>query len=137
MCTEAINKFRNDWLSAMLSVFRIIVGYMFLLHGLQKFGILNGAWKVPAGMMLAAGVIEVVGGLFILLGLFISWVAFITAGQMAVAYWMSHAGSNLVGSWNPLANKGELAVFYCFAFLLLFFLGGGKWSLDAIVCKKK
>jgi putative oxidoreductase len=62
-------------------------------------------------------------------------VAFLAAGEMAFAYFLAHVGSKGM-VWNPLANGGEAAVLFCFAFLALFFLGGGKWSVDA-ACKKK
>jgi putative oxidoreductase len=80
--------------------------------------------------MLFAGVLEFVGGLFILLGLFTRWTAFILSGLMAVAYWMAH-GLNGKG-FLPLVNGGELAVLYCFVFLYFFFAGGGPWSVDRL-----
>ena len=76
--------------------------------------------------MWVAGGLEFFGGLLLLIGLFTRPVAFILAGQMAVAYFMAHAPG---GFW-PLQNKGELAVLYCFVFLFLAAAGAGVWSVD-------
>jgi putative oxidoreductase len=75
-----------------------------------------------------AGVLETFGGLLILLGLFTRPVAFVLAGEMAVAYFMAHAPRGFF----PLLNKGEPAVLYCFVFLYLAAVGPGPWSLDAL-----
>lgn len=130
MAFEAVEKFRTEWQPAALLVMRVVFGYAFLLHGLMKFGVLDGAFKMPGGLMLWAGLIEVIGGALIMLGVFTSWVAFLASGEVAVAYWMAHASNALW--WNPLANKGEPALLFCFAFLLLFFLGGGKYSVERL-----
>ncbi len=84
-------------------------------------------------MMGAAGLLEFVGGLLIVLGLFTRPVAFVLCGEMAVAYFMQHAHR---GFW-PILNAGELAVLYCFIFLYLAVAGPGIWSLDAFVRKKR
>jgi putative oxidoreductase len=73
-----------------------------------------------------SGILELFGGLLLLLGLFTQPVAFILSGEMAVAYFMVHAPR---GFW-PLLNRGELAVLYCFVFLYLAAAGGGLWSVD-------
>ncbi len=113
-------------------LFRIVVGFLFMLHGLSKFGLLGGGVKMPGDIMLVAALIEAIGGLLVLLGLFTTWASFIAAGQMAVAYWWKHAFTKGAGLfWNPLANGGELAALFCFAFLLIWFYGAGKYSLDA------
>jgi putative oxidoreductase len=75
-----------------------------------------------------AGVLETFGGLLLLLGLFTRPVAFVLAGEMAVAYFMAHAPRGFF----PLLNKGEPAVLYCFLFLYLAATGPGPWSLDAL-----
>jgi putative oxidoreductase len=72
-----------------------------------------------------AGVIELVGGLLIAIGLFASWAAFIASGEMAVAYFIVHAKDSF---W-PVVNKGELAVLYCFVFLLIACRGAGSYSV--------
>jgi putative oxidoreductase len=99
-------------------------------HGLQKlFGLLGGKQVELMSLMGLAGVIELFGGLLILVGLFTRPVAFVISGFAAVAYFMAHAPQ---GFW-PLLNKGELAVVYCFVFLYLSAAGGGEWSLDRLL----
>ncbi len=123
--------FREKYRETGLLLFRIVFGLLFLLHGLAKFGVLSGmSFGSLPGLMQAAGVIEVVTGVLILLGLFTTWASLIASGEMAVTYWMQHAFSK-GAFWNPLSNGGELAALYCFAFLLLWFMGGGKYALDA------
>jgi len=123
----------------VLSLLRIIAGFGFCLHGFQKiFGVLGGAGGSgqPAQFLTliwVAGILELVGGLLILVGLFTSPAAFILSGQMAVAYFMAHAPK---GFW-PVQNGGELAMLYSFLFLYLFAAGGGPWSLDRVLFKKK
>jgi putative oxidoreductase len=116
-----------------LSVLRIVTGFLFCQHGVQKlFGAL-GARNVAAFPSQAwfAGVLETFGGLLILLGLFTRPVAFILAGMMAVAYFQVH---NPQGFW-PILNRGELAALYCFVYLYLFTAGAGPLSLDAALRK--
>jgi putative oxidoreductase len=74
-----------------------------------------------------AGVLELVGGVLIILGLFTRITAFILSGEMAVAYFMFHAP----GSFYPVINEGEAAIMYCFVFLYLACAGAGPWSVDA------
>jgi len=115
----------------LLSVMRIIVGFLFMAHGTQKlFAMPVSAPRDPVALMSlagAAGVLETLGGLLILIGLYTRPVAFILAGQMAVAYFMRHAGQ---GFW-PILNRGELAALYSFVFLYLAVAGSGPLSLDA------
>ncbi len=116
----------------LLSVLRIIVGFLFLQHGAQKlFGFPAGPDTVPVvlfSLIGLAGVLEFFGGLLILIGLFTRPTAFLLSGQMAVAYFMAHAPQ---GFW-PVVNKGELAVLYCFIFLYFAAAGAGPWSLDGL-----
>lgn len=118
------------WTPRLLSVLRIITGFLFMAHGAQKlFGFLAPPGMPAATMgslMWVGGVLEFFGGLLILIGLFTRPVAFILSGMMAVAYFMAHAPG---GFW-PLQNKGELAVLYCFVFLFLAAAGAGVWSVD-------
>ena len=74
-----------------------------------------------------AGVIELVGSVLLLIGLFTRPVAFIMSGEMAVAYFMAHAPRGFF----PILNQGELAILFCFVFLYLAAAGGGPWSIDA------
>jgi putative oxidoreductase len=115
------------------SLLRIMAGFTFSQHGWQKFfgwfgGI--GGHSVPVNSMLgAAGVIETFGGALIMLGLFTRPVAFLLSGEMAIGYFRTHAPR---GFW-PIANGGELAVFYCFLWLWFFAAGPGPWSLDRLL----
>ena len=85
--------------------------------------------------MLVAGILEIVGGILLILGLFTRPAAFILSGQMATAYFMAHASSGNV--LFPLANHGESAVLFCFVFLYLAVAGGGAWALDNVLVKIK
>jgi len=113
---------------------RIVVGFLFLCHGLQKlFGAFGGSGR-PHGLFLAAGAIECVCGALILIGLVGSLAAFIAAGEMAVAYFHVHAK---MGFWLwPIVNHGELAVAYCFVFLYIAARGSGSLSVDSLLGRK-
>lgn len=117
----------------LLSVLRIVAALIFLAHGTQK--ILGfpaaPASGLPAMMTLPwiAGVLELVGGVLLVAGLFTRPVAFVMAGEMAFAYWMAHAPR----SPYPVLNGGDAAILYCFVFLYLFAAGGGMWSTDAAI----
>lgn len=114
----------------LLSIMRIVAAFLFLAHGSAKlFGMPAAQPTDPVSwlsQMGVAGMLEFFGGALLLLGLFTRPVAFILSGQMAVAYFMSHAPQ---GFW-PLLNRGELAALYCFVFLYLMAAGGGPWSID-------
>ncbi len=120
----------------LLSLMRIVLALLFMQHGGQKlfdFPIAKaGAPLELLSLMGVAGVLELFGGLLLLLGLFTRPIAFLLAGEMAVAYFRAHFPN---GFW-PIANKGELAALYCFAFLYLAAAGGGPWSLDRF-CRKR
>jgi putative oxidoreductase len=120
------------WASRLLSVLRIVAAFLFILHGTQKlFAYPVSQPRDPAALlslMGLAGILEVFGGLLLLLGLFTRPVAFVLAGEMAVAYFKSHAPQAF---W-PILNRGELAALYCFLFLYFAAVGGGPWSLDAL-----
>ncbi len=117
-----------------LNLLRIVVGLTYMPHGAQKlFGIL-GREAVPLMSLFGlAGVLEFVGGMLIVLGVFTRQVAFVLCGEMAVAYWMAHGRQASM----PLANGGELAVLYCFVFLFLFANGGGDFSVDGWLRHRK
>ncbi len=124
--------FMSDWAPRMLSVLRIMTGLLFLEHGTQKlfsFPPPAAAAAAPDLMSLLGiqGCLEFVGGVLIILGLFTRPVAFILAGDMAVAYFMSHSPRNFF----PMLNGGDAAILYCFVFLYLAVAGGGIWSIDA------
>jgi putative oxidoreductase len=123
-----MERYLGRYSEAIYCLMRLMVGLAFAQHGAQKlFGLLGGT-KVPlASMPGAAGIIEFFGGLLIAIGLFAGWAAFIASGEMAVAYFMVHAGG---GFW-PIINKGELAVVYCFVFLYIASRGSGRYSVEA------
>lgn len=117
-----------------LALLRIVVAFLFLQHGTAKF---FGVPHVAAleGVRLfslfgVAGVLEVAGGLLVLIGLWTRPAAFLLSGEMAVAYFMAHAPKGSVLS--PLLNGGESAVLFCFIFLLLAAAGAGAWSVDGM-----
>ena len=122
-----------------LALLRVVAGLMFMQHGAQKllgaFGGMGGSGataQFPSQMWIA-GVLELVGGLLIALGLFTHVVAFLLAGQMAVAYFQAHAPN---GFW-PIQNQGELAALYCFVFLYFSARGGGRYSVDAAIARNR
>lgn len=116
----------------VLGLLRIVLGYTFMLHGMAKlFGVPHVAMFDGLqlfSLMGLAGVLELVGGVLLILGWFTRPVAFILSGQMAVAYFMMHAGID--NFWLPLLNQGEAAVLYSFAFLYLSVAGAGAFSID-------
>jgi putative oxidoreductase len=112
----------------LLSVLRIMVALLFFEHGLSKlFGF--PATQVPPALTLhwLAGVIEFTGGALLIGGLFTRPAAFILSGEMAFAYFLSHASRGFF----PILNGGDGAVLFCFVFLYFAFAGAGPWSLDA------
>lgn len=115
---------------------RLFAGLLMMQHGGQKVLGIPAPSKMPFELMSQmglAGILELVGGLLIAIGLWTRPAAFILSGQMAVAYFMAHAPR---GFW-PMLNGGELAVLYCFVFLFLAAAGGGRFSVDALLEKKK
>jgi len=113
------------------ALLRIIAGIMFAFHGAQKILGILGATRPPMGSQLwFAGLIELIGGLAVALGLGTRPAAFICSGEMAVAYFQAHWKLQMGTQFFPIINRGELAVLYCFVFLLVLCRGGVKWSLD-------
>ena len=123
------------WRDRVLAVLRILTALLFLQHGLAKlFGFPHVANfdNLPMySLVWFAGVIEIVGSVLLLIGLFTRPVAFIMSGEMAVAYFMRHAPDGFF----PILNRGELAVLYCFVFLYFVFSGPGAWSIDGMMSK--
>jgi len=118
-----------SWTPSLQAALRIMTGLLFMEHGtgkLLQFPALPGLDQMPAPMLYATGLLELVGGALIVIGLFTRPVAFVLAGFMAVAYFMAHAPSGFF----PVLNHGELAIMYCFAFLFLAVAGPGRWAVD-------
>ena len=106
---------------------RIVTGFLFIFHGSQK--LLNFPKEFTydlSPLMIAAGGIELIGGILVMIGLFTRPTAFICRGTMAMAYWMAHGMRDVF----PMLNGGELAAMYCFVFLFIAAKGPGIWSLD-------
>jgi len=116
----------------ILSIARIVVALLFLEHGLQKYFAFPSAGPPMTPLLYVQGAIEIVGGILLLVGAFTRPVAFILAGDMAVAYFMAHSPR----SFFPAMNGGDAAILYCFAFLYIFYEGAGPWSVDRVVLKK-
>jgi len=124
--------FLSAYSAVLLSVLRIMTGLLILQHGTAKYlgfpiNPANGA--SPMTLSGFAGVLELVGGVLLVVGLFTRPVAFILSGLMAVAYFIAHAPQDFY----PLNNRGELAIIYCFVLLYLAAAGGGSLSLDRTV----
>ena len=123
----------STWTPRLLSVLRIVAAFLFMQFGTAKLfafpaAIMPGGGTAPiASLPGIAGMLETFGGLFLLVGLFTRPVAFILAGEMAIAYFLGHAPN---GFW-PVLNQGHPAILFCFIWLYVSAAGAGPWSLDA------
>ncbi|MCC7201304.1 MAG: DoxX family protein [Nitrospirae bacterium] len=124
-------KWLSKYADHAYALMRIIVGFMFSFHGVQKIlGILSG-FQPPVGSQLwFGGIIELLGGIAVMLGFQTRIVAFICSGMMAVAYFQYHWRFQMGSGFFPTINKGELAALYSFVFLYIASRGGVKWKLD-------
>ena len=131
--TDTLDRYRPYALAAL----RIVTALIFMEHGTQKlfgFPAPSQSGQPPVlSLLWIGGVMELVGGLFILAGFLTRPVAFLLAGEMAVAYWMFHAPQ---GPY-PLSNGGDAAILYCFVFLYLVFAGPGRPALDDMVGRRR
>jgi putative oxidoreductase len=136
----------NRFTDPVYCIMRLIAGLMFASHGGQLvLGMFGGMPGSNNAFTQTGGWIQLIGGFLIAFGLFTRVSAFICSGEMAVAYFMIHVGNAStsmakffpISSAGPLfSNKGELAVFYSWVFFFMVFYGPGRWSLDAIFCRK-
>ena len=135
-------KIVDNWQSLspqLRSVLRILAAFTFTLHGTMKLfafpaGMMPGAHGVPLFSEIGlAGILETFGGMLLLVGLFTRPVAFILAGEMAVAFFQVH----FPRSFWPVISGGELAYLYCFVWLYLSAVGAGPWSIDAALHKRR
>jgi putative oxidoreductase len=126
----------NRFADPVYCIMRLVVGLMFACHGAQlvlgRFGGMPGSDKP---VMVVGGWIQLAGGLLIALGLLTRVAAFIASGEMAVAYFMMHVANAPTPQAKlfPILNHGELATFYCWVFLFIFFYGAGRMSIDAML----
>lgn len=118
----------SKYMPELLSIVRLLVGLLFLEHGTSKlFDFPHGPVQPTMGSLIwFQGVIEVVGGALFAVGFLTRPVAFILAGDMAVAYFMAHASKGFF----PMLNGGDGAILYCFIFLIYFLAGPGRWAAD-------
>jgi putative oxidoreductase len=127
--------FLKRYADTIYCIMRLVVGLLFACHGGQKIlGYPPGGHGPPEGTLMVLGAwIELVAGFLIAFGLLTRIAAFVASGEMAVAYFMAHAG----GGFYPIQNHGESAVIYCFVFLFIFLHGPGRWSIDAMIGRGK
>ena len=124
--------FLRPYTQQILSLLRIMSGLLLLQHGTAKYlsfpvhQTMNNASPTTMGGF--AGILELVGGVLLIIGLFTRCTAFVLSGMCAVAYFWAHAGRGFF----PLLNGGELAALYAFVFLYLAAAGGGAWSVDKV-----
>lgn len=116
----------------VIGLFRIVLGFLFFVHGAARlFGIFGAKAAAEAFAWPGwwASLIQFLGGALVLLGIGTRAAAIICSGSMAYAYFTAHQSANLL----PIANGGELSVLFCWAFLLIAFLGNGKWALEGVL----
>jgi putative oxidoreductase len=118
----------DKWAPHALALLRVVTALLFIAHATGKlFGFPDLGFRPELFSLFGiAGMIEIVGSVLLILGLFTRPIAFILSGEMAIAYFMAHAPN----SFFPILNQGESAVLFCFVFLYLVFAGPGAWSLD-------
>ena len=113
------------------ALMRIIAGFMFSFHGAQKILGMLSDFQPPMGSQLwIGGLLELIGGLAVMLGYQTRIAAFFCSGEMAVAYFQFHWQFQMGRNFFPIINKGELAALYSFVFLYIATRGGVKWKLD-------
>jgi len=126
------NAFYATWTPRAQALLRIVTAYLYLTHGTSKLlgmpHVANFDNLRLFSLMGFAGILELVGGVLLLIGLFTRPVAFVLCGEMAFAYFMAHGSQGYV--LVPMLNRGELAVLYCFVFLFFAAAGAGAWSVD-------
>jgi len=131
-----LNKFLDNNKEQLYALFRIIVGFLLLLHGATKFGLIGGGNSVPLiSLMGLAATIELLGGLAILLGFYTQTAAVLGGLVMLFALFIVSPSGELfaghfAGGWNPLKNGGELALLFLAAFFNIAIHGPGIWSVD-------
>jgi putative oxidoreductase len=120
--------FLKPYSEQIYALMRIVVGFLFLCHGVQKLMAGGPPPQMPAAMFWLAAIIETGGGFLVMIGLLAGLAGFIASGMMAVAYFLAHQKDGLL----PIQNKGELAALYSWVFLFIASKGSGIWSVDAM-----
>jgi len=116
------------------ALLRFMAGAMWILHGTRKLWGWPGSGKPStATLSIVGGWIEVIGGTMIAAGFLAGYAAFVASGTMAVAYWLRHG----TDAFWPIANRGELAVLYCFLFIWIAAHGAGQWSIDWLLARRR
>ena len=123
---------RSELAYLLLSILRVVAALLYLQSGLSKIIGFPAAGTPLAGLIILAAIIEVIGSLLLLVGLYTRLAALVMSGEMAFAYFMAHAPK----SFYPAVNGGTLAILYCFVFLYFVFAGGGPWSVARVVLKQ-
>jgi len=124
----------SKYATPVYTILRIVVGLLFLWHGSQKiFDFPPSGYPMTSFIVIFGGLIEFIGGLFVMIGLFTPWAAFICSGEMAYAYWAFHGTHALL----PLQNGGEMAMLYCFVFFFIAASGSGVFSIDHFLEKRR
>ncbi len=130
-------KFLEKYSDHVYAVLRIVAGFMFSLHGFQKiFRVLTDKQPDVFSQLWFGGVIEIIGGILIMIGFQTRIAAFICSGMMAVAYFQFHWKFSGGEQIFPVVNRGELAALYCFLFLYFATRGAVKWGLDNLLKSK-
>lgn len=130
------DEFSERWAPYAVAALRIVTALLFLEHGTAKLlGFPETAMAYPPmwSLLWVAGWMEIIGGLLLLAGLWTRWIAFLLAGEMAIAYWYVHAPQSPF----PLVNQGEAAILYTFIFIMLAVVGAGEWSIDKIRARNR
>ena len=130
--------FRDVWAPRLLSIVRILLGLLYMQHGLSKY--LGFPAPSPQNfqtmsLLGLAGIIELVGGFLLALGVYTRWVAFIISGEMAIAFFIVR--QRLSTSYFPLRNGGQLEAVYSIFFFTFFLTGGGAWSVDRLCLRRQ
>ena len=131
---QLLNDFR--WTPKAIGVLRIVAALLFLQHGMTKilsYPLSSASGPPEWSLLWVAGLLELVGSLMLLIGLFTRPVALVLAGEMAIAYWMVHAPRGPF----PMLNDGESTILFCFIFLLFVATGAAKWSVDEILLRRR
>lgn len=126
----------DTWSPRLLSIMRIVTGFLFMQHGGQKIFGFPAPQRNEFDLFSLTGVagsLELIGGFLIVIGLFTRPTSFLLSGLMAFAYFIAHAPQ---GFW-PILNRGELAALYCFVFLYLAAAGAGVWSIDRVLAGRR